>query len=314
MERMREDKELLAMPTVVIQGETIGVGNGAIHAAEATLERQDELLETAQRHLVTVDPSLPCGCIDGRSCEHTLAGNETQPRPSVAGGVTTAYAAAEMVGWFAEDEGLTPVERFEQVRRTLAAAQIPTGNHVDKGHVENNFSDGGTGCGASDKLVANVSNTYDFADGVEGFVKALSGASYRDDLALARQPKDAVLAALEGWNPVAAKDVLATNDPESVEVLASDTTETKGHREFTVLFNFVEGTTIDRDAFVAETGEQMFVVDMWYIDKLARAMARGPHAEEQYLELRQAMIAYQIGTYLSLCDGSQTYNLLQEAA
>ncbi len=314
MEDMPKEEELLTMPVNIINGDKIGVGNGKIHADEAVLERQDELLETAKRHLVAVDPSLPCGCIDGRACAHTLGGNETQPRASVAGGVTTAYAAAEMIGWFADDEGDAPVERFERLRLTLAAAQIPSGNHVDQGHVANNFSDGGTGCGASDKLVMNIANVYDFDDGVEGFVKALSGDQYRDDLAAKRRSKADVMDAVAKWDPVAAKDKLSANDADSVEVLESDETETKGHREFTVLFNFVEGTTVDRDAFVAETGQQVFVVDMWYINKLARAMARGPKAEEQYLELRQAMIAYQVGTYLSLCDGSQTYNLLQPAA
>lgn len=303
------------MPTALTIGDTIGVGNGKIHAEDSTLERQSELLETAQRHLVAVDAAMPCGCIDGRSCERTLAGNETQPRPSIAGGLTTAYAAAEMTGWFTETDGSTAVTRFASLGNTLAAAQIPTGNHVDKGHVENGYSDGGTGCGASDRLVANISNVYDYQDqGVEGFVKALTGDSYRPELVTHRKSKTDVMDSVRGWDPVAAKDVLAENDQDSVEVLLSDTSETKGHREFTVLFNAVENTTIDRDAFVAETGEQMFVVDLWYIDKLARAMARGPEAEQQYSALRQAMIAYQIGTYLSLCDGSQTYAVLKPAA
>ena len=55
-----------------------------------------------------------------------------------------------------------------------------------------------------------------------------------------------------------------------------------------------------------ETGNQVFVVDMWYIDKLARALAAGrPDAVEMYSKLKHHMVAYQVATYLALCDGTQ---------
>jgi len=109
-----------------------------------------------------------------------------------------------------------------------------------------------------------------------------------------------------GWNPAAVID--AIGNEAAVEVLDSDHANhapNHGHREFGVLVNYVDGTSLDRDGFTADTGEQVFVIDMWYIDKLANALATGPNATEQYEQLREAMVSYQVATYLTLCDGSQ---------
>ena len=62
---------------------------------------------------------------------------------------------------------------------------------------------------------------------------------------------------------------------------------------------------MDRDSLVQETGKQVFTIDMWYIDTLARAMAQGrPDAPVMFEKLRHAMAAFQVATYLTLCDGT----------
>jgi hypothetical protein len=311
MERLKPEEEAMIPKAEIVNGEQIGVGFGNIHADERSLERSAELNDAIMRNRVAVDPKAPCCCIDGRHCIKTLDGSKPTPRASIAGGITTPYAAAEMIGWFAEEDSSSSLDRLESLQDYFETAGITMGNHVDEDHEECNYDDGLTGCGASDKMLANIANAYDHPDGVQGFVKALLEGSYNESLL--PKPRDDVLARNADWNPVKAKELLATKDGASVEVLHTDETGVHGHRELTVLFNYVEDTTIDRDTFVAETGEQIFVVDMWYIDKLAKAMARGPELQDQYQALRQAMVTYQIGTYLSLCDGSQTYSTLRTA-
>jgi hypothetical protein len=314
MERNMHEKELMPMAAVVTIGDRISVGSGTIHAEDEVLERQQELAEAVERHMVPVDPSLPCGCIDGRRCVHTLSGEATQPRATIAGGIVTPYAAAELIGWFGENGSANPIDRLAELQAFLEAAKIPMGNHVDTAHEESEYADGKTGCGACDRLLDNVANVYDYSVGVQGFVSALHGDDYQSELTTQWRSREEVLAANESWDPVAAMRLMGDKDGKNIEVLKTEARGVHGHREFSVVFNYMENTTLDRDAFEAETGEQVFVVDMWYIDKVARAMASGPELEEQYTALRQAMVAYQIGTYLSLCDGSQTYMTVTSAA
>jgi hypothetical protein len=70
------------------------------------------------------------------------------------------------------------------------------------------------------------------------------------------------------------------------------------------VFNYVRGTTVDRDAYLARTGRQAFGVDMWYLEDIAAAMMSGPSKVTQE-QLHHALTAYQVSTYLTLCDGSQ---------
>jgi hypothetical protein len=88
-------------------------------------------------------------------------------------------------------------------------------------------------------------------------------------------------------------------------VLEADNSPTHGHTEIALVVNNIEDTTIDRDGFFKQTGNQLFKLDMWYLKLAAKAMASGPHAEQQYSSLLNAMVAYQVATYIKLCNGSQ---------
>ena len=295
------------MPATIVIGDVIGVGFGKIDADAVVLSKQEELNAAIERHAVPVDPDAPSCCIDGRNCLYTLAGTKPEARPSVAGGIVTAFAAAEMTDWFAGDEGETTIDRLESLEKYLASSGIVSGNHVDDAHVKDNYADGRTGCGASDDMLKHMRNVIENpGQGVSGFVEQLL-----DVYDASLMPTDeSVIDRTKDWDPVKAKDKLS---PKAVEVLNSDGGGVYGHREFEVLFNKVKDPTVDRDGFVAETGQQIFVVDLWYIDKLAKAMARGPELQKQYQQLRQAMVAYQVGTYLSLCNGTQIYAVRDNA-
>lgn len=305
MQKIEDVERMNATATV---GDKIGAGFGKITAGEIADDRKAELGQAVEENIVAVDPTLPSCCIDGRTCVHTMNQTPTQPRPAVAGGaLVTAYAAAEMVGWFGNDS-LTPVERLARVNRVLLANGIQAGGHVDMHAIDAKFKaqDGmpKTGCGADDRLREIVMQSYENPSLVRDTSAALLGAEY-DESAWTLIPKEQMTKKTADWVPTDVVEELGAATGDAVEILESDDTPTHGHLEIAVVWNNKENTTFNRDKFTEETGEQAFKVDAWYIDKLAKALATGPNAVEQYKQLKHAMVAYQVATYLTLCDGSQ---------
>lgn len=301
-------EEILRNAQVVIDAEA-SPASGKITAGETNRAEAEELASQARERMVAVSPDAPSCCIDGRRCEHTLAGGATEPRASVAGGaLITAYAAAELLGWFGADDTTGPAQRLGRVADVLRANGIVLGNHCDQNAAPLliNLDEAGatalTGCGADDRLPEIMAKIFDEPIAMDAMVTPLMNGAFAPKLPYVARKN--VEAQTEQWSPV---DVVKTiGDQNAVEVLESPHDKPNhGHAEMGVLFNYVEGTTLDRDRFVADTGKQIFVVDMWYIDKLANALASGPDAAVQAAQLKQAMVAYQVATYLTLCDGSQ---------
>lgn len=302
---MRVD-EILADVSNGQEDETASA-TGTINGGELDPSRAQELVSEIEKHMESVDPKSPSCCIDGRSCVHTLEGGPTDSRASVAGGaLITAYAAAELVGWFGNDDSDVAV-RLGRINRMLRANGINPGNHCDELAVQNQFVNPDTkkpvtGCGADDRLPEIMAKPYENEQAVNKLVKPLMGEEYNENLKLV--PKEEIENKTKQWDPTDVVDAIGNG--EAIEVLESKPGEPNhGHREMGVLFNYKDNTSLNRDAFVRNTGEQIFVVDMWYIDKLATALAGGPNAVEQRQQLKQAMVAYQVATYLALCDGSQ---------
>lgn len=150
----------------------------------------------------------------------------------------------------------------------------------------------GTGCGACDKCEGNCSLFAQHRSDVEPTMQALLGGDFNKDVYDGLQ-----LATVSGR----LEDVVGES---LIETLHDDGQGVHGHREQLVIFNYEENTTIDRDAYNEATGKQVFVVDVWYIKKLADAMATGVNTEKQASEFYHAMVAFQVATYLGLCDGS----------
>jgi hypothetical protein len=288
--------------------EIIGAGEGSISAGELSDSTAHEMAEAARARLVRVSPEAPSCCIDGRCAECTLEGSDaaTEPRPSVAGGAdVTAYAAAELSGYFSVQDSRSSSEKLAEIDIKLRKQGLNPGAHCDEAAVANGFTDPAdiqrarTGCGAGDKLSNIIKKFYDMPEPIATYTSALLGVSYD---ANAKLPEQALVQRRTSqWDPRAVIDVTSSASAgRNVEVLQGD------HSELLVVFNFVSDSTVDRDALVQETGKQVFVVDMWYIDKLATALAAGRHdAEELEPKLRQYMVGYQIATYLTLCDGTQ---------
>ncbi|GEM_PF-3426732 len=306
------------MPTdiTITMPQPIGRGEGTIHA-DATQEQCEELVNKVENYLKRVADNAPGCCFDGRLCTRHMDGSAPDLRPSIAGGpLITAYIAAELSGWF-EPEAPDDIEsRIDIVKQKLEAEGVVLGAHVDEAAVATNFRkpDGSvrTGCGANDRAAAIVRAILDPSSAVGELSGAVMGEDY-DASAIDRARSEELLRRFGAWNPEAALQESTSDNGRTVEVLQSDDTPTVGHREVLALFNQVEGTTFDRDGFVTDTGEQAFGIDMWYARKLARAMAGGPNATEQYSKLYSAMTAFQVGTYLVLCDGTQRAATIEPA-
>lgn len=299
----------------VTVGEPLGEGSGNI-TSTANLEEVHEMANTLPNFLVNVRKGA-CGvCGDGRGCTHTLAETAPEPGPSVFGGpLITAFGAAELVGdYFGSRSGATTVERQQEVADTLEAGGIALGAHVaedavektDKTFIDPETGLPQTGCGANDKFVSIMDKPANKKDFINGATQLLLGdkfnanhTKYTDGDKLQNRIKD-------HNSRDALNEVANRAEGKNVEVLQGK------HEEMLVVFNFVRDTTVDRDALVAATGKQVFVVDMWYIDDLAHAMADGrPDGEEMFAKLQHAMVAFQVSTYLTLCDGSHRPVILQ---
>lgn len=315
-ERMRSEEAILNDVNVKL-GEPIGVGEGAIHT-DMSAEEAQALAELLPKYLVEVDESASGSCIDGRGCTECLDGHATEARYSVAGGpLIQAYAMAELTGWFGDNAPAELEPRLTTLKDVLELQGIKLGAHIDEVALAAKFINettgaAKTGCGADDKAPE--------AAAFSAAIAALAAAgdetatalfqAFMDESFGARkvgeiESQEKVTEAFRDWNPRTALDVVADNEPHGVEILEADLTPAHGHAEALAVIVKVPGRTINQKALLRDTGKQIFVIDVPYIDKIAKAMATGPRATEQYETLRHAGVAYNLGTYVALCDGSQ---------
>jgi len=305
-EQLETEKREPYVEVTVTVGEKIGVGYGSISAEELSDTEASQLGEHVREKLVRVSPDVPSCCIDGRFCVGCMDKAKTEPRPSLAGGaLVTAYGAAELIGYFSPNDNSSPAERIASMKRILEAGGVNPGGHCDEKAVANEFNGSKTGCGAADRLPEINARVIQDKDLVDPFVANLLAGTVVNEGPVPYKSMEELQANARDYSSIDMLETLLGKSAHNVEILASDETPTSGHKEMAVVFNYVENTTMDRDALVEETGQQVFVVDMWYIQKLAKAVATGPNAVVQEQQLLQAMVAYQVGTYLTLCDGSQ---------
>lgn len=285
-------------------GEAFGAGSGAIHASLESAEEYAELAHNVEAHIVAVSASAPSSCIDGRGAVSCMDGEPTEARPGVAGGcLISAYAAAELMGIIpAEIE--SQQDKLRYVHGVLSAAGLVSGGHCDKDNADTGFAAGGTGCGANDRLPEIFHNLHESKQIVDSLTSVLMGEAYQEGLTQ-YQDEQTLATRHADWSKTVFIDELGTETGHNVEILASEHTPTHGHAEQAVVFNFVENTTVDRDALIESTGLQVFDVDVWYLRKLAGALARGITDADAEERAMHALVAYQAATYLTLCDGSQ---------
>lgn len=289
--------------------EPIKAGMGGITAGDISAKEIIAAAKHIKNCLTNVSPMAPSCCIDGRYSEGTLANTAeiVESRPSVAGGAdVTAYAAAEMTGiWFNPDEKLSTKESLLAIDTLLREQGIIPGTHSDEHAIENNFKNSKTGeskigCGASDHFIDIMNRPYDDFDIIDKYTAMLMGDKFEPKF-MKIISNDKLQETIKGWDPMdALRTVTEASSGKSVEILRGE------HAEVIVIFNFIKDTTLDRYKYLTKSNIKAFVVDVWYIDKIAFAMAAiYPNSTEMFSRLKHAMLAFQIATYLTLCDGTQ---------
>jgi hypothetical protein len=294
-EEMKESMNSIAVAIEITK--PVGEGVGTINAGETSndeIQAHAELIKN--EYLVSVDSNAPGCCIDGRPCAH-----HSEPRAKVAGGpLITAYGALESIGYFDGDERSTE-QKMQSVATTLTQGGIVLGGHGDAAAAESMFSEDKTGCGANDKLPEIIANIGRASEFIEGNTEYLMGDTYKPELAKT-QVQHSIENPISDWKALYMLAALGGTDEAKdngkVEVLKG------GHTEIMAIVNYIEATTVDRDRMLADGEPQVFVVDAWYIAKIANALASGPELQAQATELTQAMVAYQVSTLYTLGDGS----------
>lgn len=255
-----------------------------------------KLADTLPRARVAVDPRAPSCCIDGRCFLHYANGNtNAEPRAKVAGGgLMSGYAALEMTNKM--PAGADQATKLQYVAEMLKKGDLKPGGHGSQ-----------ESCGAS-KLYKEITNkvkdpessSYKAADGIARFMWNMQDNNPSPLLDGAGAYERS-----QNWNPAALSAKLIEDDPESMEVLEEKHDETHGHEEIAIILNYVEDTTIDRD-MLAKQGTQAFVIDMWYIEKMAAALSGDvSRSSDDYLQMRHALTVYQVATAFTLTNGSQ---------
>ncbi|PKL30870.1 hypothetical protein CVV43_05020 [Candidatus Saccharibacteria bacterium HGW-Saccharibacteria-1] len=289
--------------------EPIGAGTGTITAGIISSKKIRDAAKEIKSCLANISPTTPSCCIDGRYNIGTLAeinSNPVGPKPAVAGGANlTAYAAAEMVGdWFDSNNKQSDKQRLIFIDNLLYSKGIIPGTHSDENAIENSFkTDKNTpriGCGFSDNFTDILKNIYKSSEIINRYTNMLIGKKFNPKH-MYFVDKKSIQDSTKNWNPINALNLVSkASDGKNVEILQGS------HAEVFVIFNFIKDVTLDRFAFSSKTDIQAFVIDMWYINKLAHAMASvSKDQAEMFSKLKHAMIAFQIAAYLTLCDGTQ---------
>ena len=264
------------VPVNISVTEEFGIGFGGITAPEKTQAQAEHEAQSVAQYIVSVPKEAVAVCIDGRWGRILGA--------KLAGGYKTLAVAAKSIGYRLAGKAL---------HEHAKSRGFNLGAHVDDTNEAVGFENG-TGCGANDQEEKIDKLFSEHKESLMGFAKTLISVNgefkenHFKELVLLKTTED--------------KNELR-NTVDDVETLHDDGEGVHGHTEWAVLFNFIENTTLDRDAYISATGKKVFVVDMWYIKSLADDMAEGIDLVEQASKFYNAMVAYQLATYIALCDG-----------
>ncbi len=292
--------------------EGLGFGEGHLHV-DTTLEQAQEIAETINnKYLKKVSEHAPGQCMDGRYCKCTAANTETTLGPKLAGGPEqSGFAAAELTaGYYADDISEVSADRAVLVGEKLTTNGIAIGGHMTVAARENNYVNPKTGkpqtgCGAGETHTGATERIAKADENVIKTTQKLTGRTFDTSNVV---PASTIEARNANYSPKDMLDIeLAQNEGKSTEVLEG------AHDERVLVLNWVRGTTVDRDALLKETGKGAFVVDMWYLEDVARAMVAGrPDANEMFSAIYDNLVAFQVAVYAELCDGSHPVISLSE--
>lgn len=281
------------MQSQVIDKFPIAVGStGPVPGDSAQAERADALVAMllTSRYHVPADGNLVLRCIDERLRElvRTLAGSEMAPN---AAGATMSLTVADILTGGSVTGGGTLLERHQRMIDHLRAKGLPVGAHLDD---HDHTLDGGSGCGACDKLSVIFAYMVDRLDDLRATAQ-LAGIDVDDDTHEAiRNELRSLPEFVRG--AVLLEAMMALPDGEVlIEKMLGV------HDALAAIVNFEFGTTLDRQALADETGLTAFNVDAWAFEPSAKLV----YGDADMQKVRRAVVAmtyYNFATSAVLCN------------
>lgn len=277
-----------------------------VSSGKTTELRLKEAVKRLEEFYVSVSPTAPTRCIDGR---HDPAIKDDKLGAQVPGGAPGA-ALAYRLGVDKDDltRGTFVVDAEEMIGRYLRLGFAP-GGHRDE------HSNGKTtvGCGAIDGMDVILATMMrpDLVDDHKRVVKELMGELFNRDIYLRNMGAAAVLNGrssdyFRGRETII--DILEKRVENSIATLKGD------HQECLVVVNFVPGTTLASNRFSKEfNGVQAFGYDLWRSMQMAqKIMPRHDQAidRERFV---MARVMSTVATLMALTDGSQRFALRMPA-
>lgn len=281
------------MQLQVIEKFTIAQGSTGPTPGDAEqAERADALVREllTDRWYGKADGVMVARCIDERLSETLRQVAEFLMAPNAAGGTMTLVVADILTGGRITGSG-TIAERFARMVDHLQSKGLLIGAHFDD---HDHSEDGGSGCGACDKLGLIFVFMHDMLDGLCEYARAELHLEIDDVMIedmrreLQSQPEFSkgaeILSYLKGLpdGTVLVEKMLGLHDA------------------LAVMLNFIFGTTLDRRA-LAKTGRSAFNVDCWAFEPSAR-LVYGEDDQRQIVFAVAVMAVYNLATGGVLCN------------
>jgi len=279
----------------------VELGELAQGTIEAGPEQQERLEEFTNRvgggefHRSTVG-TIPCLCIDGRSCN-----NQGELLPNSAGGSESLMVADDLTTKaFAVNGDTTTSGQYRNTLDYLKNAGYRIGGHtsaeLNKAREEaaaRGETVEGSACGANDKLPAIYAYIAQNPDALRSLAQDLLGYEISDADHELIIRNAASRSEFSGGG-----ELLAALRAEG----GRDDALEGSHNEVIAVINRRKGTTLDRAAVATEFGDayQAFEVDEWSFEEGARVISH-MGGEDEVRQKRTAMLYYNLATAGVLC-------------
>lgn len=316
---MGEQKKAKTYEVDVLAPEGLGYGEGSISVNRRLNNPEDpltpEVMEAVDDEIRNGEILVPIdrdddgqlitddGYGDGRGVNMVMRGSDilkkSLHRAKVFGGGLTMGVAAR-IGLGKAKNRLK--EEYSQEADEFKHHGIDYGAHIDE-----NFGEKDSGCGAIDKAPLNIANAIKYREQIEQTVEAVSGHVFGGLDEDMKGVLSGVFDNYERYHDEQPNDDHAGS--EIIDVAAEDKKVVKeldskeGHREVAILLNFVENMTVNQQLIREKTKNiaQVFGVDVPRLFKIAN---RRYENDEDRKAAFVSMLVYTLSTAVTLTDGT----------
>jgi hypothetical protein len=314
-----EQKKAKLYEVDILAPEGLGYGEGPISVDKRLEDPKDPLtpqvMQTVDSEIRSGEILIPIdrddsgqlitddGCGDGRGVNVVMRGmdvlKKSLNRAKVFGGGLTMGVAARIGLGRAKDR---LKEEYSQEADAFKHYGIDYGAHIDE-----NFGDIDSGCGAIDKAPLNIANAVKYRSQIEQTVEAVSGHVFGG---FGEGMKDVLSGVFDNYEQYLKEQPNEDHaGTEIIDVAAKDSKVVKeldskeGHREVAIVLNFVEDMTVDQRRIRDKTGNvaQVFGVD---IPRLVKIADRRYENDDDKKAAFVSMLVYTLSTAVTLTDGT----------